>query len=141
MAYEIPRQVNFAFSHGAYQPIADFAFYPKPRYAFVPPPSVSRSYQAHWQKGLSCQQQSTAAYSTSRPVHTTRTQSSQQAKPLESAAFGLYWGEMAKRETVVSFRHGVSGEKETGISTPWEQTSHPRCHAAAAVGPVDSGNR
>ncbi|WP_419835305.1 hypothetical protein [Endozoicomonas atrinae] len=94
------------------------------RNAFVTPPSVIRFYQGHWQTGANRQRQSTAIYSTSRPVSTSRSQSSQQAKPLEAASFGLYWSDVTKKEVKVSFSHSMSQKKEAISGDQWQHTGN-----------------
>ena len=121
MAYEIPASVDFAFVGGTYEPLTDFSFYPKEKYAVVPPPSLVRFYQGNWQIATDRQQVRTTAYSTSRPINTSRTQTSHQAQPLAARTLGLYWGSVAKKETVVSFHHGQSRKKEKITSDQWQQ--------------------
>ena len=121
MAYEIPASVDFAFVGGTYEPLTDFSFYPKEKNAFVPPPSLVRFYQGNWQTATDRQQVRTMAYSTSRPINTSRTQTSHQAQPLAARTLGLYWGSVAKKETVVSFYHGQSQNKEAATGDRWQQ--------------------
>ncbi|MGO0307486.1 hypothetical protein ACTL6P_12910 [Endozoicomonas acroporae] len=121
MAYVITAPVDFAFGLDAYKPGADFGFYPTARYAFVPPPSVIRFYQGNWKIAVGRQQQREAVYSTSRPVSSSRRQSSQQAKPLEASPFGLFWGAVAKKEAQVSFSHSDSLKKEATADGRWQQ--------------------
>ena len=124
MAYETPSPIDFAFGLDAYEPVTDFGFYPTAKYAFVTPPSVIRFYQGHWQAGIYRQQESTAVYSTSVPISTTRRQASQQAKPLEALALGLYWGEVTKSEVKVGFSHGKSQRKEAATGDHWLHTGN-----------------
>ncbi|WP_422491592.1 hypothetical protein [Endozoicomonas sp. ALE010] len=121
MAYVITAPVDFAFGLDAYKPGADFGFYPTARYAFVPPPSVIRFYQGNWKKAIGRQQQRAAVYSTSRPVSSSRTQSSRQARSVETSPFGLFWGAVAKKEAQVSFSHSDSLKKEATADGRWQQ--------------------
>ena len=124
MAYETPSPIDFAFGLDAYEPVTDFGFYPTAKYAFVTPPSVIRFYHGHWQTGVYRQQESTAVSSTSVPISTTRRQASQQAKPLEALALGLYWGEVTKSEVKVGFSHGKSQRKEAATGDHWLHTGN-----------------
>ncbi|WP_422464048.1 hypothetical protein [Endozoicomonas sp. ALB115] len=121
MAYVITAPVDFAFGLDAYKPSADFGFYPTARYAFVPPPSVIRFYQGNWKKAVGRQQQRAAVYSTSRPISSSRTQSSRQARSVEASPFGLFWGAVAKKEAQVSFSHSDSLKKEATADGRWQQ--------------------
>ncbi|MGI2026577.1 hypothetical protein [Endozoicomonas acroporae] len=121
MAYVITAPVDFAFGLDAYKPSADFGFYPTARYAFVPPPSVIRFYQGNWKKAVGRQQQRVAVYSTSRPVSSSRTQSSRQARSVEASPFGPFWGAVAKKEAQVSFSHSDSLKKEATADGRWQQ--------------------
>ncbi len=122
MAYEIPAPTDFQFSLSAYEPVADFAFYPQQKYDFVPPPAVTRQYQGHWQTGASRQQSNKAGFSDSRPVSTTRMQHSHDARPVEAESIGLFWGAVAKKQTTVSFSHGQSQKKEANTRSHWQKS-------------------
>ncbi|WP_163372664.1 hypothetical protein [Endozoicomonas acroporae] len=127
MSYEVPTDsVDFRLTGASYtvssSAIADFTFDGRPSFYFVPPPSVIRPYGCQWQGALNRQQGFSAGYSSSRPVSTTRQQSSQQAKPLEASPFGLFWGAVAKKQAKVSFSHRQSQKKEATAGTRWQQT-------------------
>ncbi|USE38688.1 hypothetical protein [Endozoicomonas sp. SCSIO W0465] len=127
MSYEVPTgDLDFRLTGAPYtvssSAIAYFSFDGRPLVYFAPPPGVIRPYKSQWQGALSRQQGFSAGYSTSRPVSTTRRQSSQQAKPLEATPFGLFWGAVAKKEVKVSFSHGQSQKKESTASDRWQQS-------------------
>ncbi|USE34057.1 hypothetical protein [Endozoicomonas sp. SCSIO W0465] len=133
MSYEVPTgDSDFRLTGAPYtvssSAIADFSFDGRPLVYFAPPPGVIRPYESQWQGALSRQQGFSAGYSTSRPVSTTRRQSSQQAKPLEASPFGLFWGAVAKKEVVVSFAHGESVWKEAATSDRWQQPERKDTH-------------
>ncbi len=126
MSYEVPTDsAEFRLTGAPYavssSAIADFSFDGKGLIYFAPPPGLVRHYEGQWQGADSRQQCFSASYSMSRPVSTTRQQSSQQAKPLEASPFGLFWGAVAKKEAVVSFSHGVSHRKEATTGDRWQQ--------------------
>ncbi|MGO0305020.1 hypothetical protein ACTL6P_00155 [Endozoicomonas acroporae] len=127
MSYEVPTDsVDFRLTGASYtvssSAIADFTFDGSPSFYFVPPPSVIRPYGCQWQGALNRQQGFSAGYSSSRPVSTTRQQSSQQAKPLEASPFGVFWGAVAKKQAKISFSHRQSQKKEATAGTRWQQT-------------------
>lgn len=133
MSYEVPTDsTDFRLSGAPYvvssSPIADFSFDGKPLVYFAPPPGVIRPYQSDWQTATDRQQVCTTGYGTSRPVNTSRTQTSHQAQPLEATDLGLYWGSVATKETVVSVSHGQSQEKQTTTSDQWRQTDRKEIH-------------
>ncbi|WP_066017352.1 hypothetical protein [Endozoicomonas atrinae] len=126
MSYEVPTDsAEFRLTGAPYavssSAIADFSFDGKGLIYFAPPPGLVRHYEGQWQGAVSRQQGFSASYSMSRPVSTTRTQSSQQAKHLQASPFGLFWGAVAKKEVEVSFRHGQSQKKEAATGDRWQQ--------------------
>ena len=145
MAYEIPRQVDFAFDGSAYEPLTDFAFYPREKYAFVPPPSLVRFYQGNWQTGTGQNRKRFVVYSTSRPVSTTRQQNSHSASTPEARTLGLFWGTIAKKGAVVSFHHGQSQAKEKTTGDQWQQIvskdSHQKAEWDQSVQATDEKHR
>ena len=127
MSYEVPTDsVDFRLTGASYtvssSAIADFTFDGRPSFYFVTPPSVIRPYGCQWQGALNRQQSFSAGYSSSRPVSTTRRQSSQQAKPLEASPFGVFWGAVVKKQAKISFSHRQSQKKEATAGTRWQQT-------------------
>ena len=120
MAYEIPASVDFAFVGDTYEPLTDFSLSEREirccSTAFTGP-----VYQGNWQTATDRQQVCTTAYSTSRPINTSQTQTSQQAQPLAAGTLVLYWGSVAKKETVVRFHHGQSRKKEKITGDQWQQ--------------------
>ncbi|WP_066017588.1 hypothetical protein [Endozoicomonas atrinae] len=126
MSYAVPTDsAEFRLTGAPYavssSAIADFSFDGKGLIYFAPPPGLVRHYEGQWQGAVSRQQGFSASYSVSRPVSTTRRQTSQQAKPLEASQFGLFWGAVAKKEVMVSFRHGQSQKKEATTGDRWQQ--------------------
>ena len=126
MSYEVPTDsTGFRLTGAPYvvstSPFADFAFDGKPLVYFAPPPGVVRPYQSDWQTATDRQQVCSTPYSTSRPVNTSRTQNSHQSRPLVATTLGLYWGSVAKKETVVSVSHGQSRERQTTTGDQWRQ--------------------
>ena len=126
MSYEVPTDsTGFRLTGAPYlvstSSFADFAFDGKPLVYFAPPPGVVRPYQSDWQTATDRQQVCSTGYGTSRPINTFRTQTSHQSQPLEATDLGLYWSSVAKKETVVSFSHGVSEKKEATTGDQWRQ--------------------
>ena len=126
MSYEVPTDsTGFRLTGAPYlvstSSFADFAFDGKPLVYFAPPPGEVRPYQSDWQTATDRQQVCSTGYGTSRPINTFRTQTSHQSQPLEATDLGLYWSSVAKKETVVSFSHGVSEKKEATTGDQWRQ--------------------
>ncbi len=133
MSYEVPTDsVDFRLSGAPYvvpsSPVADFVFDGRPPVYFAPPPGVVRPYQSDWQTATDRQQVRTTGYATSRPANTSRRQTSHQAQPLAVTSLGLYWGSVAKKETVVSVSHGQSQEKQTTTGDQWRQPGSKEIH-------------
>ena len=106
----------------------------RPLVYFAPPPGLVRHYEGQWQGAVSRQQGFSASYSMSRPVSTTRKQTSQQAKPLEASPFGLFWGAVAKKEVQVSFSHGQSQNERSDNRRPLATATNPRKAASRVHG-------
>ncbi|WP_139117685.1 hypothetical protein, partial [Endozoicomonas atrinae] len=126
MSYEVPTDsAEFRLTGAPYavssSAIADFSFDGKGLIYFAPPPGLVRHYEGQWQGAVSRQQGFSATYSASRPVSTTRRQSSQQATPLQASPIGLFWGAVAKKEIQISFSHGESQKKEAATGDRWQQ--------------------
>ena len=117
MSYEVPTDsADFRFSGAPYgvpsSPVADFLFDGRPPVYFAPPPGVVRPYQSDWQTATDRQQVRTLrpmprvglSIPLGRKPATRRNNSLRQA-------LALYWGSVAKKETMVSVNHGQSQEK------------------------------
>lgn len=121
MAYFPGDSQNFKFARKAYQPTANFQFYPQPTYAFIPPPTVVSACQSHWQAGSAYQVSARGPFQHSMAVQASVQQNSHQASTLETPQLGLFWSKVPELEESVRISHQEADARKSEQQSLWRQ--------------------
>ncbi|OED40218.1 hypothetical protein ACH42_17035 [Endozoicomonas sp. (ex Bugula neritina AB1)] len=131
MSYKVPEgNVDFTLEGAAYLTTTNAVvnFSGKPSLIFIPPPAVVFTTGSQWDTGYNQQRYLSCHHETSLPVQTYRQQNSHQARVLEAAQLQLFWNQVPKMESRVSFSHGIGQARSGQSSDQWTQAAAKENH-------------